>query len=60
MIREILGAGTVCHIAFVHDGSPVTIPTAYGVVGDTLVIHGLPARAFTSGAPTRKSRNLAQ
>lgn len=42
-IRTILGAGQVCHLGFVADGSPVVIAMTYGLFGDELVVHGLPA-----------------
>ena len=42
-IRTILEAGVFCHIAFVEAGYPVVVPTAYGLLGDALVFHGLPA-----------------
>jgi len=42
-IHEILAAGLVCHVAFVDNGTPVVIPTAYGLMGDELIVHGLPA-----------------
>ena len=37
---DILDEGFVCHVAFVADGQPFVIPTAYGRVGDTLYLHG--------------------
>ena len=42
-IHAILDEGLVCQVAFVVDGKPVVIPTAYGRVGDRLYIHGSPA-----------------
>lgn len=39
-VYEILDEGFVCHVAFVSDGHPVVIPTAYGRVGDKLYLHG--------------------
>ena len=39
-VYDILDEGFVCHIAFVSDGRPVVIPTAYGRVGDKLYLHG--------------------
>jgi hypothetical protein len=30
----------ICHVSFLHEGSPVVIPTAYGRHGDRLYIHG--------------------
>lgn len=42
-IREILQAGLVCHVGFVEADLPVVIPTTYGLLGDSLVIHGIAA-----------------
>lgn len=39
-IYDILDAGFLCHIAFLHDGQTMMIPTAYGRKGDALYIHG--------------------
>jgi nitroimidazol reductase NimA-like FMN-containing flavoprotein (pyridoxamine 5'-phosphate oxidase superfamily) len=40
VIRAILDAAFLCHVGFVHDGSPVVIPTGFGRRGDDLYIHG--------------------
>ena len=39
-ICEILDAGKVCHVACVDDGRPIVLPTAYGRVGASLILHG--------------------
>jgi hypothetical protein len=39
-VYAILDEGMICHVGFVHEGSPVVIPTAYGRDGDRLYIHG--------------------
>lgn len=39
-IYQILDGSYLCHVAFVHEGYPVSIPTLYGRDGDTLYIHG--------------------
>jgi nitroimidazol reductase NimA-like FMN-containing flavoprotein (pyridoxamine 5'-phosphate oxidase superfamily) len=53
-VYDILDEGFVCHVAFVSDGHPVVIPTAYGRVGDTLYLHGARAsrmlKALGAGA----------
>lgn len=53
LIEQILDEGLVCYVAFVVDGQPFVIPTAYGRVGDCLYIHGSPAsrmlRSLQSG-----------
>ncbi len=40
VVHAILDAGFVCHVAFVDQGHPCVIPTAYGRDGDRLFLHG--------------------
>jgi nitroimidazol reductase NimA-like FMN-containing flavoprotein (pyridoxamine 5'-phosphate oxidase superfamily) len=51
-IESILDEGYVCHVAFVVDGQPHLIPTAYGRSGDQIYIHG--------SAASHMLRSLAQ
>ncbi|MEO6667991.1 MAG: pyridoxamine 5'-phosphate oxidase family protein [Ferruginibacter sp.] len=39
-VYQILDAGFLCHIAFLHEGQTLMIPTAYGRKADMLYIHG--------------------
>jgi hypothetical protein len=39
-ILQILHEGLVCHISYVHEGQPFTIPHLYGVKEDRIYIHG--------------------
>ena len=39
-IYRILDEGLVCHVAFVVDGQPYAIPTAYARAGDAIYLHG--------------------
>jgi nitroimidazol reductase NimA-like FMN-containing flavoprotein (pyridoxamine 5'-phosphate oxidase superfamily) len=39
-LDAILSTGFVCSLGVVVDGVPMVVPTAYGVVGDTIYIHG--------------------
>jgi hypothetical protein len=39
-VYAILDEGFICHVAFVADGAPVLVPTAYGRDGDRLLLHG--------------------
>ncbi len=39
-IYKILDNNLICHIAFVHNDIPVSIPTMYGRKDDTIYIHG--------------------
>jgi nitroimidazol reductase NimA-like FMN-containing flavoprotein (pyridoxamine 5'-phosphate oxidase superfamily) len=53
-IDAILDEALVCHVAFVADGAPVVIPTAFVRVGDHLYLHGAVANrmlgALAAGA----------
>jgi nitroimidazol reductase NimA-like FMN-containing flavoprotein (pyridoxamine 5'-phosphate oxidase superfamily) len=40
VIDAILDEGLVCHVAFVHEGKPCVIPTAYAREGNWLYLHG--------------------
>lgn len=39
----ILDEALVCHLGYVHEGSPVVIPTSFVRLGDALYVHGSPA-----------------
>ena len=43
LIESILDEALVCHVGFIHDGTPVVIPTIHARIGDTLYLHGSPA-----------------
>jgi uncharacterized protein len=40
VVHEILDAGFLCHLGFVHQDQPYVIPTLFGRQADTLYIHG--------------------
>ena len=39
-IYEILDNHMICHVAYMYDGFPISIPTGYGRAGDTIYLHG--------------------
>src|SRR6478609_4096916 len=39
-IVGILNEGLVCHVSYVHEGQPFSLPHLYGVKGDKIYIHG--------------------
>ncbi|MBC7450017.1 MAG: pyridoxamine 5'-phosphate oxidase family protein [Cytophagales bacterium] len=39
-IKAILAEGLVCHVSYVFEGQPFTIPHLYGVKEETIYIHG--------------------
>ena len=39
-LADILAAGVICHLGVVVDGSPMVVPTVYGLAGNTLYLHG--------------------
>ena len=43
LIDSILDEALICYVGFVHEGTPVVIPTNHARVGDTLYLHGSPA-----------------
>lgn len=40
MLHQVLDDGFLCHVAYLYEGSPVIIPTAYVRKGNTIYIHG--------------------
>ncbi|MFV0295258.1 MAG: pyridoxamine 5'-phosphate oxidase family protein [Hyphomicrobiaceae bacterium] len=40
MIYKILDEDYMCNVAYVHNGSPMVLPTGYGRMGDSIYIHG--------------------
>jgi len=52
---EILDAGMVAHVGFIHEDRPIVIPMAYARIGDRLYIHGASTtrivKANGSGVP---------
>lgn len=54
VLHQILDAGFLCHVSFVHDGQAHVIPTSYGRKGNDLYLHGssknfMLNQALTSG-----------
>lgn len=46
---EILDTAYICHLGYVHDGTPRVLPTAYARIDDRLYFHGSTgSRAFLS------------
>lgn len=39
-VYGIIDSHMICHVGYVYEGTPITIPTGYGRVGDTLYLHG--------------------
>jgi nitroimidazol reductase NimA-like FMN-containing flavoprotein (pyridoxamine 5'-phosphate oxidase superfamily) len=39
-IHGILDEGIFCHVSYVEHGSPMTIPTGYGRIGNKIYLHG--------------------
>jgi nitroimidazol reductase NimA-like FMN-containing flavoprotein (pyridoxamine 5'-phosphate oxidase superfamily) len=61
-VYAILDQALICQVGFVHDGSPIVIPTIHGRDGDVLYVHGSPAsrmlRALRSGIEVAVSVTL--
>ncbi len=45
-IRAVLDEGLVAHVGFVDDGRPIVIPMIYGLIGETLYLHGARGARF--------------
>lgn len=43
VVYAILDEALICQVGFVHEGSPVVVPTIHGRDGDLLYLHGSPA-----------------
>ena len=39
-VHAILDEAFLCHVAYVDDGMPIVIPTAYARVGEKVYLHG--------------------
>ncbi|HEU5211998.1 MAG TPA: pyridoxamine 5'-phosphate oxidase family protein [Gaiellaceae bacterium] len=54
-VDAVLDAGLVAHVAFVHDGQPICIPTLFARAGDEVLVHGSSAsrtlRTLAAGVP---------
>ena len=48
-VHEILDAAFLCHLAYVWEGRPIVIPTAYGREGETIYVHGAVANRMIKG-----------
>jgi len=49
VVHEILDDAFLCHLAYLWEGRPVVIPTAYGREGETIYIHGAVANRMING-----------
>jgi len=49
VVHEILDDAFLCHLAYLWEGRPVVIPTAYGREGETIYIHGAVANRMVNG-----------
>ncbi|MGK2911853.1 MAG: pyridoxamine 5'-phosphate oxidase family protein [Sphingobium sp.] len=50
VINEILDDGFMCMVAYVHNGTPMVLPTGYGRMGDYIYIHGSNASTMLTAA----------
>ena len=39
-LRDVLSEALICHLGFIADGTPVVLPTGYGVDAETMYLHG--------------------
>lgn len=61
-VYAILDEALICQVGFVHEGSPVVVPTIHGRDGNVLYLHGSPAsrmlRAMRTGIEVAVSVTL--
>lgn len=50
LIYSILDDGFMCMVAYVHEGTPMVLPTGYGRMGDYIYIHGSNASTMLKAA----------
>ncbi|MFE5295036.1 pyridoxamine 5'-phosphate oxidase family protein [Streptomyces sp. NPDC056632] len=50
-LDAVLAAGFLCHLGVVVDGTPMVVPTVYGVDGDRVYVHGSVASRSLVQAP---------
>lgn len=50
-LHAVLAAGFVCHLGVLVDGTPMALPTVYGVDGETVYVHGSVAGRSLLAAP---------
>jgi uncharacterized protein len=51
-LHAVLDAGFICHLGLVVDDWPMVVPTSYGRLGDTLILHGSVASRSLRAART--------
>ncbi len=39
-VHAVLDSHFLCHVGYIHDGVAISIPTAYGRNGETILLHG--------------------
>lgn len=49
-IHKILDESFMCNVAYVHNGTPMVLPTGYGRMGDFIYIHGSNKSTMLSSA----------
>jgi nitroimidazol reductase NimA-like FMN-containing flavoprotein (pyridoxamine 5'-phosphate oxidase superfamily) len=57
-VHEILDAAFLCHLAYVWEGRPIVIPTAYGREGETIYVHGAVANRMIKGLLAAEQASL--
>jgi len=50
-LDDILRSGVICHLGVMVDGDPMVLPTAYGVAGQVVYLHGSVASRSLVAAP---------
>ena len=57
-VHEILDSHYLCHVAYVYEGTPICIPTAYGRKGETIYLHGARSNRMLNGLLTAEMASM--
>lgn len=57
-VHKILDADFICHVPYVYDGTPISIPMAYARSGETIYLHGAMGNRMLKGIASLKKMSL--
>jgi hypothetical protein len=57
-VHQILDDAFLCHLAYVWEGRPIVIPTAYGREGEIIYVHGAVANRMIKGLIEDKQASM--
>ena len=57
-VFSILDTNFMCHVAYVYDDTPISIPMAYARSGETIYLHGAMGNRMLKGIASLKKISL--